>query len=155
MLLWWALGAGTILLAGGAWAQDKEKPRRLPAQERRVAIDKLRQPAADAEQFKNRERLKNLGRNQGPERLQNPEKSGNPQRQDELRGRVGEKARQADANRDGALSREEVGAMPRVSKHFDEIDTNRDGVVSPEEMRAFREKRRQQRMDPGNGDPRF
>jgi Ca2+-binding EF-hand superfamily protein len=48
----------------------------------------------------------------------------------------------ADANHDGALSREEAKNMPMVSKHFDEIDTNKDGKITREELDAAMEKMR-------------
>ena len=119
---------------GQALAQDAEKPRHfrnLPLEERRQAIEKFRQ-----------------------ERAQNPEKF--QQRREEMRLRDPERTRQADVNRDGGFNREEAGkSMPRLARHFDEIDTNHDGIISREEMRAFREKRRQQRLSRGEGDPRF
>ena len=131
--------AGALVPLGSAIAQDKDRPRpfkNLPPQERRQAVEKFRQ-----------ERIQNPQRFPGPEQQQQP--------REEIRSRGVEKARQADTNRDGALSREEAGkSFPRFSRHFDEADTNHDGVVSPEEMRAFREKRRQQRMGRGDGDPR-
>ena len=143
-LLMFSLIAGMLLPWSGAIAQDKEHVRpfkNLPPQERRQAVQQLRQ-----------------------ERAQNPEKAGPPQRsqppeklqqREELRARAGERARQADTNRDGALSRDEAGkSMPRFSRHFDEADTNGDGIVTREELRAFREKRRQQRQGRGDGDPR-
>jgi hypothetical protein len=130
---------GIALPMTGALAQDKDKPhpfRNLPPQERRQAVEKFRQERA-----------------QNPGRIQNP--NGVPQRPEDNRNRAAEKLRQADTNRDGALSREEAGkAMPRFSRHFDEADANRDGVVTREELRAFRERRRQQRIDRGGGDPR-
>lgn len=39
-----------------------------------------------------------------------------------------------DANRDGAISRAEVSAFPRIERHFDRLDANRDGAVSPAEF---------------------
>jgi hypothetical protein len=39
-----------------------------------------------------------------------------------------------DANRDGALSRAEVSAFPRIERHFERLDANRDGTVSPAEF---------------------
>ena len=131
--------AGIVLPAAVAYAQDKDKPhpfRNVPPQERRQAIQKLRQ-----------ERAQNPERNQSPGRVQNPEGA--------QQSRPAEKPRPGGAIHDGALSREEAAkTMPRFSRHFDEADTNRDGVVTREELRAFRERRRQQRMDRGNGDPR-
>lgn len=39
-----------------------------------------------------------------------------------------------DSNRDGNLSRGEVGVFPRIERHFERIDANRDGTVSPAEF---------------------
>lgn len=47
----------------------------------------------------------------------------------ELRARFAK----ADTDGDGALSRGEARAMPRISSHFEEIDANRDGKVGMEE----------------------
>ena len=45
----------------------------------------------------------------------------------------------ADADRDGRLSRAEVGrALPRLAVRFDEIDRNGDDSLSPDELRAWR-----------------
>lgn len=43
----------------------------------------------------------------------------------------------ADTDGDGALSREEAKAMPRVSSHFDDIDTDHDGRVTLQEIGRF------------------
>ena len=40
----------------------------------------------------------------------------------------------ADLDGDGALSRDEAKALPRVSAHFDEIDADRDGKVTLQEI---------------------
>ena len=39
-----------------------------------------------------------------------------------------------DTNRDGSLSRAEVGVFPRIERHFERIDANRDGSISPAEF---------------------
>lgn len=39
-----------------------------------------------------------------------------------------------DSNRDGSLSRAEVGVFPRIERHFERIDSNRDGAISPSEF---------------------
>lgn len=39
-----------------------------------------------------------------------------------------------DSNRDGNLSRGEVGVFPRIERHFERIDVNRDGTISPAEF---------------------
>lgn len=136
---------GIALPVTGAFAQDKDRAhpfKNLPPQQRRQAIEAVRQ-----ERAQNAERVHNPGRGQNP--------AGVPQRPEDTRNRAAEKLRQADTNRDGALSRDEAGkTMPRFSRHFDEADANGDGIVTREELRAFRERRRQQRIDQGNGDPR-
>ncbi|MDH4286878.1 MAG: hypothetical protein OEV26_05585 [Gallionella sp.] len=43
---------------------------------------------------------------------------------------------QADANHDGALTREEAAKMPMLSKNFDKVNANHDGKVTREEMDA-------------------
>ena len=43
----------------------------------------------------------------------------------------------ADTDGDGALSREEAKAMPRVSSHFDDIDADHDGRVTLQEIGRF------------------
>ena len=49
----------------------------------------------------------------------------------------------ADADGDGAISREEAQkSMPRMSAHFDKIDANGDGKVERAEMHEFRMKRK-------------
>ena len=52
---------------------------------------------------------------------------------------------EADANHDGALSREEAEKMPRMSKRFDKMDTNKDGKLTREEMAAAMKKKRPNR----------
>ena len=42
--------------------------------------------------------------------------------------------RTIDANRDGAISRAEAGAFPRIERHFGRMDNNDDGSVSPAEF---------------------
>ena len=58
--------------------------------------------------------------------------------------RNAEKFAKADANADGALSKEEFLAdvTARATERFTETDTNKDGKVSKEEMNAAREKMR-------------
>jgi Ca2+-binding EF-hand superfamily protein len=41
---------------------------------------------------------------------------------------------EADANHDGALTREETKKSPMLYRHFDEMDANHDGKVTKEEM---------------------
>lgn len=42
----------------------------------------------------------------------------------------------ADIDGDGALTRDEAKAMPRVASHFDEIDADHDGKVTLQEITA-------------------
>lgn len=44
---------------------------------------------------------------------------------------------EADTNGDGALSRDEAKAMPRVSAHFEDIDADHDGKVTLQEIGQF------------------
>jgi len=55
--------------------------------------------------------------------------------------------KQADANGDGMLSRDEAKSLPMVSRHFDEIDANHDGQVTADELRAWHARAREQRKD--------
>ncbi len=122
------------------FAKDDDLPKHfhnLPPEERRQMIDRIRQERAREAAALNR-----------------PNVQGAPQRREE-RASPPLAARQTDPRRDGGVSREEAGKMPRLSRHFDEIDTNRDGIVSRDEMRIFREKRLQQRTGGNDGDPRF
>ena len=60
----------------------------------------------------------------------------------EVEAHVTTRFKQADANGDGGLSREEAQkAMPRAARHFDQLDANRDGVVTLEELQAARKAR--------------
>lgn len=53
--------------------------------------------------------------------------------------------KQADSDKNNALSRQEAEKMPRVAAHFDEIDRNHDGQISLQELQAaFVEKLQQQ-----------
>jgi len=56
------------------------------------------------------------------------------------KGEMVERLKQADADGNGLISRDEAKTLPRLAKHFDEIDANRDGQLSKEELRAFHEK---------------
>lgn len=52
----------------------------------------------------------------------------------------------ADTDRDGLLSRGEIGAgLPRLASRFDEIDANRDGQLAPDELRAWSRNRKSRR----------
>lgn len=43
-----------------------------------------------------------------------------------------------DANKDGAIAREEVGEHPRLAEHFAEIDADKDGKLSGAELQAMK-----------------
>jgi Ca2+-binding EF-hand superfamily protein len=68
-----------------------------------------------------------------------------------------DKFAQVDANRDGAITRDEAAAAPQLSGKFDEIDADRDGRVMPAELKAYAKTHRGgakgafSKMD-GNGD---
>jgi len=53
----------------------------------------------------------------------------------------------ADANADGALSREEVRRLPKLARHFDRIDLDGDGFISGREVRVWREAARAERRN--------
>ena len=47
-----------------------------------------------------------------------------------------------DGNGDGAISRAEAEAHPRLKERFAEIDGDRNGTLTREEMKAYRERQR-------------
>jgi Ca2+-binding EF-hand superfamily protein len=53
--------------------------------------------------------------------------------------------RTADANKDGAVTRDEFTVAS--AQHFDQMDSNKDGQVTPEERRASRQSMRQRMHD--------
>lgn len=60
-----------------------------------------------------------------------------PQREAEFARQSGERFTEADINKDGKLSKLEVGEkMPRLEKSFAWMDENRDGFLSQQEMQA-------------------
>lgn len=59
--------------------------------------------------------------------------------------------RMADANKDGAISRDEF--LAAHGKHFDMTDTNKDGKISPEERKAQAAKMRDMHGKRGPGRP--
>jgi Ca2+-binding EF-hand superfamily protein len=75
------------------------------------------------------------------------------------RGRSGEGGfaehfRRADADGDGALTRDETArALPRLSAKFERIDADRDGRLTPEELRRYFDARRAARGRPGAESP--
>jgi hypothetical protein len=133
-LLLATLWAGVCSPVSIAFAGDRERPERfrnLPSQERRQTVDPFHQ-----------------------EQAMDPDKFRQPR--EEMRARRAERLKQADKNGDSAISREEAGqSMPHLSRHFEEVDANRDGRATKDEVKAFREKRMQQRLDRRRGDPRF
>lgn len=46
----------------------------------------------------------------------------------------------ADANKDGRLSKSEVASLPGLARHFDRIDSDHDGNLTREELRGARER---------------
>ena len=77
------------------------------------------------------------------------------ERHEDKREKMMDKLRQADTNRDGAISRDEANkSLPHLAKNFDKIDENHDGLITREELQHFREKRMQHRIDRGRTDPR-
>lgn len=61
--------------------------------------------------------------------------------------RIHQHFKAADKNGDSKISREEASAsLPRIAKHFDQIDANKDGQITREELKAFRDKRRAERV---------
>lgn len=59
------------------------------------------------------------------------------------RANAAEGFRHADADGDGAISRDEAGKhAPRLARRFDAIDADRDGKLTQEELRAYREAKR-------------
>ncbi|HEV7913188.1 MAG TPA: hypothetical protein VGP22_05440 [Albitalea sp.] len=58
-------------------------------------------------------------------------------RAEKMKAQFDKRFAEADANRDGKLSREEAQAkMPRLAQHFDEIDTGKTGFVTKEQVQA-------------------
>jgi EF-hand domain pair/EF hand len=56
-------------------------------------------------------------------------------RKTNMRGRMGEKFKEADANGDGQLSLDEVQAkMPRLASRFGDLDKDKNGLLSKEEL---------------------
>ena len=123
------------------------------------------QRAPSREAFRNmapgeRQRAKDQFRAVTPEqrqqwRSENPEQP--RQMREDANNRFQERWQRADGNGNGRINRQDAARhMPGVSRHFDEIDTNHDGVVTQEEVRAFRQRRAQDRMnqDAAGRDPR-
>lgn len=63
-----------------------------------------------------------------------------------MRERMQQRLREADRDRDGAISRDEAGRdMPGLARHFDRIDEDGDGGITREEMKNARERLREMR----------
>lgn len=63
----------------------------------------------------------------------------------EMRAKAEERWKAADADGDGALSRDEATAsMPRLAERFDKFDSNGDGKIARDEMHNVRMKKRKQ-----------
>jgi hypothetical protein len=66
----------------------------------------------------------------------------------ESRARADERWKLADADGDGAISRDEAQkSMPRMAENFDKLDANGDGRIERGEMHDFRMKRKAGRPD--------
>jgi hypothetical protein len=56
-------------------------------------------------------------------------------RHSNMRGRMDERFKEADANGDGQLSLDEVQAkMPRLAEHFGDLDKDKNGLLSKDEL---------------------
>jgi Ca2+-binding EF-hand superfamily protein len=65
-------------------------------------------------------------------------------RHGDLRGKLEERFKTADANGDGQISLDEAQAnLPRVAEKFSEIDADQNGSLTREELRNARQKRHQ------------
>lgn len=77
-----------------------------------------------------------------------------PKNAQEAKAAFAEKFRQADADSDGKLSRQEAEAgMPEVAKNFDKIDTKKTGYVTQKQVGAYfvaRAKQKRTASDPGS-----
>jgi len=86
-----------------------------------------------------------------PQAQQAPAKPMNAQ---EMKAAFAEKFRQADADNDGKLTRQEAEAgMPEVAKNFDKIDTKKKGYVTQRQVGAYfvaKAKQRRTASDPGS-----
>jgi Ca2+-binding EF-hand superfamily protein len=57
-------------------------------------------------------------------------------RHDEMKARMDERFKQADANGDGQLSLDEAQAkMPKLAQRFTEVDADKDGMLSRDELK--------------------
>jgi Ca2+-binding EF-hand superfamily protein len=122
------------------------------------------QRAPSREAFRNmtpveRQRAKEQFRAATPEqrqqwRSENPELA--KQLREDANNRFQERWQRADRNGSGRINRQDAARyMPGVARHFDEIDTNHHGFVTQDEVRAFQQRRAQERMNQDAGrDPR-
>jgi Ca2+-binding EF-hand superfamily protein len=127
------------------------------ADQRGYGLKKLAdQRAPGHESFRNmtpgqRQQAKEQFRAATPEQRQqwrneNPEQA--RQLREDANNRFQERWQRADGNGNGRITRQDAARhMPGVARHFDEIDTNHDGVVTQDEVRAFQQRRAQDRMN--------
>jgi hypothetical protein len=76
-----------------------------------------------------------------------------PMNAQEAKAKFAEKFKEADADHDGKLTREEAEAgMPNVAKDFDKIDAKKKGFVTQKQIGAYYAAKAKQRraQDPGN-----
>lgn len=72
-------------------------------------------------------------------------------RRQAIRERARARFNGVDTNRDGQLSRDEIGKLrPGLAQHFDRIDTNGDGQASEQELAGAMRKRQQMRREQFN-----
>lgn len=72
-------------------------------------------------------------------------------RRQAIRERARARFNSVDSNRDGQLSRDEIGKLrPGMAQHFDRIDTNGDGLASEQELAEAMRKRQQMRREQFN-----
>jgi Ca2+-binding EF-hand superfamily protein len=112
-----------------------------------------------ADQRGERQRAKEQFRATTPEQRQqwrgeNPEQP--RQMREDANNRFQERWQRADGSGSGRINRQDAARhMPEIFRHFDEIDINHDGVITQDEVRAFRQRRAQERMNQAVGrDPR-
>lgn len=77
-----------------------------------------------------------------------------PKNAQEAKAAFAEKFKQADADGDGKLTRQEAEAgMPEVAKNFDKIDTKKRGYVTQKQIGAYfvaKAKQKKTASDPGS-----
>lgn len=130
-----------LVLSGGALSSaqaQSDQAWRERREERRAQHDERRARQDDQRAQQDERRARG---HQREEALRQREQA--QQLRQERRQERREQLRDANANRDGAFSRDEVERrFPRFSRRFGEIDSNADGQVTREELRAFRARSR-------------